>query len=439
MASIEKKISVAILTMIRARRERPSTVAGTVGRHSSVAAASVRVRDAQFSDFGAVAELKSRWGLDPDSLENWERLWHRNPALSDAPCDRPIGWVLESDGKVVGYLGNISLLYHFGDKRLSAVTSSGLVIEPEFRSVSLSLVAAFYRQRSVDLYLTTTAIEAAGKIARKFKSDALPQEDYETMMFWVLRPYPFAQALMKKLQLGSALSVTGAVLTSFVVGSDRVLRGRWPKRSSRGHTVVEIAVNEIGDEFQSLWTEKLNEGPRRLLADRSPATLRWHFDMPGDRGTARVLCCHQNGKLVGYAVIRNEPPNQANGLRRSIIADMLAKQDDPAILEALWVAAYDNAKRAGSHVFEVLGFPHSIRRVCAQWNPYLRRYPACPFYYKAADAVLHKTLSDGAMWYATPFDGDTTLWSFGTALQGPAVFKQLKTGHIITSASSSRI
>jgi hypothetical protein len=418
MASIEKKVSTAILTMIRARRETPSILGGLP---SHPAVASVRVREATFSDFEAVAALKRRWGLDPDSLENWERLWHHNPALSHTPCNRPIGWVLESGEKIVGYLGNISSLYRFGDRMLTAVTSSGLVVEPEYRSVSLSLVAAFYRQKSVDLYLTTTAIEAVGKIAKKFKSEVLPQPDYETMLFWILQPYPFAQAVMKKLQFRSVLSIAGGILTSLAVGTDKLLRRRWPRQKSTDLVISEISVNQIGEEFQALWMEKLTEMPLRLLADRSPATLRWHFDMPGDRGTVRVLCCHKNGKLAGYAVVRNEPPNQANGLRRSIIADMLAKQDDPAILKALWAAAYDHAKRSGSHIFEVLGFPQSIRRVCSQWNPYLRKYPACPFYYRAADPDLHKTLLDGTAWYASPFDGDTTLWSFGTALQRPAV------------------
>ena len=421
MASIGKKISAAILTMIRARRETPSVLEGTLSSHSSVAVSSVRVREALFSDFEAVAALKRRWGLGPDSLENWERLWHHNPALNQTPCDRPIGWVLQSDARVVGYLGNISSLYRFGDRTLTAVTSVGLVVEPKYRSVSLSLAAAFHRQRAVDLYLATTAIEAAGKIARLFGSDVLPQADYQTVLFWVLRPYPFAQAVMKMLQLGSAFSLAGATLTSLAVGTDRVIRGRWPRRSSKRMAVSEIGVNEIGDEFHALWMEKLNELPQRLMADRSPATLRWHFDMPGDQGSSRVLCCHKNGELAGYAVIRNEPPNQANGLRRSIIADMLAKHDDPAILEALWVAAYDNAKRSGSHIFEVIGFPQSIRRICSHWNPYLRKYHACPFYYRAADPVLHKTLSDGAMWYASAFDGDRTLWSFGTAPQKPVV------------------
>ena len=107
-------------------------------------------------------------------------------------------------------------------------------------------------------------------------------------------------------------------------------------------------------------------------------------------------------------MIRSDPEGM-NGLRRSTIADMLAKEDDPAILRFLWAAAYDHAKYVGSHVLEVLGFPYSIREVCSQWNSYRRKYPACPFYYKAADPTLHKTFSDGRAWYATPFDGDTTL------------------------------
>src|SRR3989442_9344115 len=146
----------------------------------------------------------------------------------------------------------------------------------------------------------------------------------------------------------------------------------------------------------------------RLLADRSPAALRWHFESPNDAGTARVLCCYKDGDLLGYVAIFSDQ-DQTNGLRRSMIADMLAKQDDPAVLRTLLNAAYDHAKRVGSHVLEVLGFPNSIRQICSQWNSYRRKYAACPFYYKAVDPTLHKTLSDGRAWYATPFDGDTTL------------------------------
>jgi hypothetical protein len=407
MASIEQKVTTAILTAIRSRREAE----GDSPVYSMAETSRSSVREVLFSDFEAVTELKCRWGLSSDSLENWERLWRHNPALRQ--FERPMGWVLEADGRVVGYLGNIALLYRYGDRTLTAVASHGLVIEPGYRGASLGLVAAFYRQESVDLYLVTTAIETVGKIARVFKSDPLPQADYDTVLFWVLQPRPFAAAVMKKMELTPAFSWLSGVVTSVALKVDGVLRRRRPGRGSESLTVTEVGVGDIGDEFQLLWEQKLSEKPR-LLADRSPAALRWHFRIPGDPGSAHVLCCHNNKELLGYAVIRNEPGNQATGLRRSIVADMLAKEDDPEVFRALCSAAYDQARRAGSHVFEVLGFPESVRKVCSQWHPYTRKYPACPFYYKASDPKLHEMLSDGLLWYASPFDGDTTLWSFAT-------------------------
>ncbi|MGH9528492.1 MAG: GNAT family N-acetyltransferase [Terriglobales bacterium] len=405
MNSIENRVSAAILTIIRARRDSPQVQEGDGRIQSSVP--SVKFREATFSDFDGVSELKQRWGLVPDTLEDWERLWRLNPALKQAPPERPIGWVLEAEGRVVGYLGNISLIYRYGGDLLSVVTGHAFVVDPEYRAVSLTLVAAFYRQKSVDLYLTTTGIETVGRIAIAFKCEPLPQGEYGNVLLWVLRPYPFAQALMRKLNVNPTLAQVGSVLSSLAIGTDKVLRGRRPRQDEKGLTVREIAVREIGEDFKALWIEKLKESPQ-LLADRSPASLRWHFQIPGHRGTIRLLCCYRNGELLGYAVIRNDK-NRLTGLRRSLLADMLVKKNDADVLTTLFVSAYAYAEREGCDVLEILGFPPAVRHLCSQWNPYLRKYPACPFYYKASDPLLHKVLSEQGVWYASPFDGDTTL------------------------------
>jgi hypothetical protein len=212
---------------------------------------------------------------------------------------------------------------------------------------------------------------------------------------------------MTKLNLGPATEQIGSVVAALAVGTDKILRRRSLRRSQTSITISEIAPEDMADDFQALWVEKLKERPR-LLADRSLATLRWHFEIPGDRGCARVLCCHRDRELVGYAVLRTDTDPE-NGLKKSVMADTLVRHDDPKIVKALWAAAYESAKHAGSHVLEVMGFPPSVREVCSDWNPYLRKYPASPYYYKATDPALHAELSDAAAWYATPFDGDGTL------------------------------
>ena len=321
---------------------------------------------------------------------------------------RPMGWVLEADGAVVGYIGNISLQCRYGDRTLSAVVAHAFVVDTAYRAVSVSLTTQLFsvRNRSIFTY-AQQQIEAVGKIALAFKSARLPQPDYDSVFFSVLQPYPFAQAMMTKLSLGPAIARIGSVVAALAVGADKILRRRWPKRLSSSLIIREIAPKDMGDDFQALWTEKLKERPR-LLADRSLATLRWLLEIPGDRGCARVLCCHKDGELAGYAVLRTDT-DEENGLKKSVVADTFVKQDDPEVVKALWTAAYESAKHQGSHVLEVLGFPPSIRMACAEWKPYVRKYPASPYYYKAADPALHEALSEASAWYATPFDGDGTL------------------------------
>jgi hypothetical protein len=407
MVSIEKRVVAAILRMTGAGRELTACPQDGFGARPSAPAPPVRLREALFSDFSAVTQLQRSCCLGPHLFENWERLWRRNPALGQLQLKRPIGWVLEAEGRLVGYLGNISLLYRYGDRALTAVTGCGFAVEPAYRAMSLCLVAAFHRQRFVDLYLATTAGETVGRMVRAFKSDPLPQPDYKTTLVWVLQPYPFVQAVVRKLNLKPAVSHVADMIGSMAVGADKILRRRWPpRRYPTRFAVNEVAISDIGDDFQALWVEKLKERPR-LLADRSPASLRWHFEIPPDGGTVHVLCCYMDGELVGYAVINDR--SQVNHLRTSVVVDVLARQDDPAILAALWSAAYDHAKQVESDILEVLGFPHSVREVISQWKPYLIKFSETTVYYRAADPMLHKTLSDGMAWYATPFDGDATL------------------------------
>jgi hypothetical protein len=252
LVSIEKRLTAAILNRIRSRRSETPELFTNPQAGCEVPSTPAKIREALFSDFEAVWTLKRRWGLIPDSFKNWERLWLENPALLHCPQPLPIGWVLESDGRVVGYLGNIASLYHFNRKKLVAVTGHGLVVEPAHRTISFTLNAAFYRQPFVDLYLSTTAIEIVGKIARAFKANPLPQADYE-VLFWVLRSQPFALGVVNKLQLRRSLANLAGAVASLAIGTDKVFRRRWPRRRESSLSTTQIGVEEISDDFQALW------------------------------------------------------------------------------------------------------------------------------------------------------------------------------------------
>jgi hypothetical protein len=394
--------------LLRRMRSRLRPAAGQTGSEHLLACAPIpaKQREVRSSDFESVARLKERGGLPKDTAENWCRLWQQNPAMAVATSPLSAGWVLETAQEIVGYQGSIPLLYQFGDRTLVAATGTGLVIEPAYRARSIGLLASFYRQRGVDLFLMTTAIASVTKQSTALQARVLPQRDYDKVLFWVLDIHQFTKALATKF-LRSGMASVGTFLGSSVLRADTWLR-RIPRPLLKNKfRVTEIEVEDIGDEFQALWRRKLTEPPR-LLADRSPASLRWHFTIPGNTSTAAVLCCHRFERLVGYAIVQHTMDRETC-MRRSMLADILVEQDDISVTEALLAAAYSNAVASGACLFEVVGLPGSIRRILMRWNPYVRTYQNNPFVYRTANETLARTLADENAWYAGPLDGDTTL------------------------------
>jgi hypothetical protein len=399
-----------LLWLLKGRRQRPAAgQAGSANLHEHVPIPA-KQREVRFSDFESVARLKKRGGLAKDNLENWCRLWQQNPALAVAKSQLSMGWVLETAQGIVGYQGSVPLLYQFGGRTLVAAVGTGLVIEPAYRARCIGLMASFYRQRGVDLFLLTFAAPSVVELSKALHATALNQHCYDKKLFWVLDAHQFAKAraarAREKFSLGSGMVAAGTFLGSSVLRADTLRRG--PRGSlTNKFGVTEIEVKDIGDEFEVLWQRKLTETPR-LLADRSPDSLRWHFTLPGSTSTAAVLCCHRFKRLVGYAIVHHTIDRET-GMRRSMLADILVEQDDPSVTETLLEAAYSNAVASGGHVFEVVGLPRHIRQILMRWNPYARSYPTDPLIYKTVDEALTPALADENAWYAGPFDGDSTL------------------------------
>ena len=396
-----------LLRMARRRNESAVSAESARAATSETGKIPVRRREALFSDFNAILALRERWGLSQDSPENWRRLWRDNPALSLGAANFPIGWVQEANDTIVGYLGSIPLLYQYGDQKVLAAATTSYAVDPAYRSRSLGMVGAFFRQPGCDLYLDTTATPAAGKIMQAFKAERLPQQDYETVLFWVLDPQDFLHSVAKKLQLSPRLAGILATLGSAALHGDILLRKRRPASRPGRLSCRELRVEEIGDDFQSLWFRKVHERPR-LMAWRTPEILHWHFLIPHSKSSPQVLACYDGKTLAGYAIVLTTSVREL-GLKKSSVADVFVADDKPEVVSELLAGAYELAKKSLSDVLEIMGFPESVRSICRVWNPYSRRYPACPYFYKTDNIALRNVLVNQDCWYACPYDGDATL------------------------------
>jgi hypothetical protein len=369
------------------------------------------VREALLTDGDEIQKLHEEVGLPSRPGVDWLRLWRDNPAwplVGDKPS---IGWVLETGGEIVGFLGSIPLQYRYGEQTLTAVTAAWYAVRLQYRGYGLGLTAAFFKQDNVDIWLNTTANESSGKIFQAFQALHVPQEGFSTAYFWVLRPHAFLAAALRKVMRREDVARVGGILGSPLLWADTTIRRRKPSTGKRpSSTPVDISlldVRDLDEEFDDLWSRKLNER-KRLLALRTSETLRWHFDRPETGERVKVLCCRRDGRLTGYAIIAREHLTEIDLVRTSLV-DIFVEHDEPEIVDRLLLVAHEYAAGDGSHVLEVIGFPENIRQRFLQSRPYSRKLPNWTYFYRVLDEDLGRDLVGPDDWYASLFDGDATL------------------------------
>ena len=373
--------------------------------------AATTMRRAGLADAPTVTAFLKRLGLvmpegDEAVRRHWQLLWHDNPALKAHAPDAALGWVVEAEGQIVGFFGNIPQLSYFGGERVRVSSARAWGVDKAFRAETPNLCRAFFGQDNVDLLLISSASAPAGRRCLEFGASKLPQPGYDQILYWVLDGGGFARAALRKKGAGAAATLLVGGLGGMALNARVRLTGRRPFAALDDVTIARL--DEIDEAFDALWQAKLKEYPARLLACRDAATLRWYFGLGAQAAETRFACVRRAGQLQGYAaLVREDSP--AIGLRRLKIADMLVLGDDPATVAALLAAAYEYGLARRCHVLELIGLPENVRGLVAAAKPLSRPMATFPFFYKALKPALVEPLATGDGWYVTAFDGDTAL------------------------------
>jgi hypothetical protein len=367
----------------------------------------MQVREARREDLPSVSRLmRAVAGWQAITDRRWERDWERNPALAadDPPLAR--GWVLEGDGEIAGFLGNLIQRFEFRGAPLRTATVWGFVVDPGARGGSMQLLRAFTRQPHVDLLLATTATVQVPEILSLMKFERLPVADYDVGLYWVTGARGLVASNLRRIGWpGWAASAAGLLLGPGLWAESR-LRARRPPGAA-GIAIETLAPERAGDEFDALW-RRVRASDTRLALLRSAEILRWHFAAEGWPVAPVLLAARRDGGLLGYAaLVRADKPD--NGLRRWQVADLLAVGDAPEVIRALLAAAYEHARRDAADMLEVFGMPASLRPLVLEGHPRAWPKASWPYLYKAKDAALAEALRSPDAWYPTLIDGDGCL------------------------------
>jgi hypothetical protein len=370
------------------------------------------LREASLADCEPVLELVQGSGLSvstrPETARaSWEGLWLRNPVRELERPLPPLGWVLEAEGRVVGFFGSVPIRYQLGERTLVAGVGTRWAVEKPFRRQTGDLAAAYFEQPAVDLLLGTSGIPASGRLYLRNGGAALPLPSYDRVLLLVLDSVGFARAALRQKRLPAPLAAIGGSALGPALRAAIALGRARPRRMRTGLEPESIRLDQVGDEFDDLWRRRLAEAPR-FYAWRTAADLRWHFDARGEPRRVTVLRCRRHGRLAGYLVWDREDVERL-GLVRARIVDLFVEADDPDVVDALLAAAYETAREQGCHALEWRGFSRALRERAERCRPLSRTLTPISFCYKARSPELRDALAQEDTWYPCLYDGDGSL------------------------------
>jgi hypothetical protein len=366
---------------------------------------SPKLREASFEDHPQIAALQVANGLEAKTYEEWKHLWISNPAYTEFQATLPIGWVLEvEDKQLVGYLGNIPLLYELKGQRVLASVAHSWAVDESYRGYSLSLLERYFSQKKVELFLNATVGPAAAEAFAVFESLPVPVGEWDCSAFWITHYQGF---------LASWLAMKGLPLArtfSYVLSVGPFLKDTLAKRRSRRYeNGLEVRrCTQFDDRFDVFWEALRKANPHVLQAVRTREMLEWHFRYALHNNRAWIVTIGQGSVILAYGIFFRHD-NPAVGLKRMRLVDFQTLDGNTALLAPMLSWALEGCRNEGIDMLESIGFRTDKGRVIKDIVPYKRKLPSWLYFYKTANENLAAMLRDPNAWDPSQFDGDASL------------------------------
>lgn len=361
------------------------------------------VREANFDDEGAVKVLCIRNGLAGEQSEfAWNWLWIDNPACKE---NWPIGWILEANNEVVGYIGNVPRAYQIDGQQVVVGAARSFVVDHNYRGSALKLMANFITKNPAEILIFSGVNNLASPLYRMARASILPQTEYGNSLFWVVSGRGFSSAFLRKKGVIKSLAKLAGVLIGPAFAVEGALRKRW---KLNGIAKIEyLQPSEITVEFDSFWNAFVSSKPHCFLAQRDYLSLKWQFGHPAAASRRPVVVCARiKGELKGYAVLtRWDSPEF--GLKRIMFTDLIVLDNNEQVIKELVVGSYQYADADGVDLLQLMALPTHVRKVLDVFTPFKKNSIDSTFWYDVKNTSYDLSMPDS--WYVSMLDGDSTL------------------------------
>ncbi len=375
-----------------------------------------QLRELLPQDHAAVMALFQRHGWPVRSRAGWA--W----ALFDSPARRDLkaapGWVLESAGQVVGFLGNLPMRYHRQGQAVWGATCTSYLVDEAHRRCSTSLLRAFATQKGVGFVHSATANEYSAPIYRLFKFAPSADPLTNQRLRWVANDSALIQHGL------AALGVPGLALVGTITGPLLRLARQASglaaaPRARSGFSAHAVTAGQMGHSWDT-WAQQLHAASP-LCVDRSAQTLSWRLTDPdGSSDMALFALVGPDGQQRGMAQLRVLPRNTGQTPKAELMDWALLPGTDHAAAATLLQACLGWAESRRAAVLDAKRCTGEAAACLQALGPRVGMLPPEAVWTlerKAPDAALELPLQH---WGMTGADSDDWFSTHRTALPAEA-------------------
>ncbi|MHC3128075.1 hypothetical protein OB03_12665, partial [Brevundimonas sp. GN22] len=99
-----------------------------------------------------------------------------------------MGWVIDNDGSIDGFLGNYRRFAYRQRKRHVIASAYSVIVSPRAKGGSQALIQTFLAQEGVLFTTILNANEVGSPIYRKLGMEPLPHPAHDVRLSWALAP-----------------------------------------------------------------------------------------------------------------------------------------------------------------------------------------------------------------------------------------------------------
>ena len=276
----------------------------------------LNIRHAKSEDAIEVCKLLKKLGLNQpanqEAIQHWQRLWNENPFYKTFKLEHFYGWVMEHNGKIVGFFGNIPRTYSLNYKLIPVAIASQWGVKKEYREYTDLLSEKFFNENPITLKLVTTAIKPTGRIFEKFNGKRVPNNELDNV-------YMVPIDLFKLIQH----KYTNSLLKFFIAFLSYIIPWKWKFRTiKKNNAIREIKIETAENNLEEFLNRFMNQS-KGLIATRNLETLKW-FYLGGIRRLEKKFFIYEEKNIItGFASIIEEPIEGNSSIKRFKVIDVV--------------------------------------------------------------------------------------------------------------------